>query len=223
MEKHIGIYCIENLINNKKYIGQSVDLKDRLYGHKTKLKHNKYKNRHLQFSVNKYGLENFSFYIIEECSIECLDERERYYISLYKSDNEEFGYNVEPGGARGLKTMSEQTKNKISQSLKGRVFTQEHRDKLGEASRKRGISKETREKMVQNHPDMSGPKNPRAVVPIYCPELDETFWGAKEAADKYGFSKCHISSCANGKLKHTGKHPITGEPLSWIKVESKNC
>ena len=37
-----------------------------------------------------------------------------------------------------------------------------------------------------------------------------------------GFNRNHITSCANGKLKHTGKHPVTGVPLSWIKVESKN-
>ena len=223
MKKYIGIYCIENLINNKKYFGQSVDLKDRLRGHKSKLKHNKHKNRHLQFAVNKYGIDNFKFYIIEECSIGCLDERERYYISLYKSNNDEFGYNVEPGGSRELKTLSNETKSKIGKALKGRKFTQEHRDKIGNASRGRKMSDEAKAKIKQNRPDMSGQKNPRAVVSVYCPELDETFWGAKEAANKYGFSSCHISSCVNGKLKHTGKHPVTGEPLSWVKVESKNC
>ena len=57
MEKKIGIYCIENMVNEHKYIGQSINLKDRLYGHKTKLKHNKHQNRHLQFAVNKYGIE----------------------------------------------------------------------------------------------------------------------------------------------------------------------
>lgn len=223
MERKIGIYCIENIINKKKYIGQSVNLKDRLYGHKTKLKHNKHKNRHLQFAVNKYGIENFKFYIIEECNITCLDERERYYISLYKTDNDEFGYNIEPGGSRSLKTMSDKTKLKISKSLKGRKFTEEHRNKIGKANHERIITEETKRKMSNNHSDVNGTNNPRAIVPIYCPELNETFWGAKEAADKYGFNKSHITSCANGKLKHTGKHPITGEPLSWVKVESKDC
>ena len=222
MKKKIGIYCIENMVNEHKYIGQSINLKDRLYGHKTKLKHNKHPNRHLQFAVNKYGMENFKFYIIEECDIPQLDERERYYISLYKTNNPEFGYNIEPGGSRDLKTMSDETKLKISESLKGRAFTEEHRAKIGQANLSRQISEETRQKISDNHADVSGQKNPRAVVPIYCPELDETFWGAKEAADKYGFNRNHITNCANGKLKHTGKHPVTGVPLSWIKVESKN-
>lgn len=223
MQKKIGIYCIENMVNGKKYVGQSVNLKDRLYGHKTKLKHNKHKNRHLQFAVNKYGLENFTFNIIEECDVAHLDERERYYISLYKSDNEAFGYNIEPGGSRSIKTMSKQTRTKISESLKGREFTEEHRAKIWKANHERIISEETRKKMSDNHSDVSGKNNPRATVPLYCPELNETFWGAKEAEDKYGINRHHIASCANGKLKHTGKHHITGEPLSWIKVESKNC
>ena len=80
------------------------------------------------------------------------------------------------------------------------------------------VSDETKRKMSDSR---KGNKNHRCVA-IYCPELDETFWGAKEAADKYGFNRNHITNCANGKLKHTGKHPVTGVPLSWIKVESKN-
>ena len=222
MEKKIGIYCIENTINGHKYFGQSVNLKDRLYGHKTKLKHNKHKNRHLQFAVNKYGIENFNFYIVEECDISCLDERERYYISLYNTDNCKFGYNIEPGGSHSLKTLSDETKLKISEALKGREFTEEHRSKIGKANHERTISDKTRKKMSDNHADVSGVKNPRA-TPVYCPELNETFWGAKEAEIKYGFSRNHISSCINGKLKHTGKHPVTGEPLSWVKVENKDC
>lgn len=223
MERKIGIYCIENMIKGRKYFGQSINLKDRLYGHKTKLKHNKHKNRHLQFAVNKYGLENFRFYIVEECDIEHLDERERHYISFYQTDNSQFGYNIEPGGSRELKTMSETTKQKISNALKGRKFTDEHRSKIGKANHERVISTETRQKMSNNHSDVSGIKNPRATVPVYCPEFDEVFWGAKDAQDKYGIDRSHISSCLSGKLKHTGKHPVTGEPLTWIKVESKKC
>lgn len=191
--------------------------------HKSKLKNGKHPNRHLQFAVDKYGIDNFKFYIVEECSIDQLDERECYYIALYITDNKDFGYNVEPGGSRDNKTMSDETKIKISCALKGREFTDDHRAKIGEANRKRVISDETKQKISNNHVDMSGKNNPRATVPIYCPELDEYFWGAKAAADKYGLNKCHITSCVNGKLKHTGKHPITGELLSWVKVENKNC
>lgn len=57
-------------------------------------------------------------------------------------------------------------------------------------------------------------------VPIYCPELDEYFWGLQEACDKYGFTKPNISKCLKGERKHSGKHPITGEKLTWEYVKN---
>ena len=37
------------------------------------------------------------------------------------------------------------------------------------------------------------------------------------------YNRNKISECINGKRKHAGKHPITGEKLSWVKLENKNC
>ena len=55
-----GIYCIENLKNHKKYIGQSVDIKKRWRNHRYKLNGNKHFNQHLQNSWNYYGKDNFA-------------------------------------------------------------------------------------------------------------------------------------------------------------------
>lgn len=41
----------------------------------------------------------------------------------------------------------------------------------------------------------------------------------KHAADKYGINRGSISSCIKGRLKSAGKHPITGEKLTWELVE----
>lgn len=68
----------------------------------------------------------------------------------------------------------------------------------------------------------AGKNNPRS-CPVYCPELDEKFWGAKEAELKYGVNRNKISECINKKRKHAGNHPVTGEKLSWVKLENKNC
>lgn len=68
----------------------------------------------------------------------------------------------------------------------------------------------------------AGKNNPRS-CPVYCPELGEKFWGAKEAELKYGVNRNKISACINKKRKHAGKHPVTGEKLSWVKLENKNC
>lgn len=60
-----GVYQITNKINGKFYIGSSMNILDRWDCHKARLKVNKHKNAHLQNSVNKYGIENFEFSIIE--------------------------------------------------------------------------------------------------------------------------------------------------------------
>lgn len=51
----------------------------------------------VDLAIKKYGIENFDFSIIEECSPDFLDERERYWISYYDSYNN--GYNRTPGGS----------------------------------------------------------------------------------------------------------------------------
>ena len=71
-----------------------------------------------------------------------------------------------------------------------------------------------------NH-SQAGDKHPRARA-VYCPELDEVFWGAKAAQDKYGFYKADIAKCCKGTLNHTGKHPITGEDLTWLYADMTN-
>ena len=115
MNKKCGIYCIENLINNKKYIGQSKNINHRKSEHFSRLRNNKHSNSYLQKSWNKYGEENFKFYILAECEIYELDELEKYYISFFNTMNKNYGYNRESGGNR-KKFLSEETKLKISQS-----------------------------------------------------------------------------------------------------------
>ena len=94
----IGIYKITNLINNKCYIGQSVNIHKRWNAHKripfdsTERDY----NNHLYRSIRKYGLNNFSFEVLEECLESELNEKERYYISKY--DSYFNGYNLTLGG-----------------------------------------------------------------------------------------------------------------------------
>ena len=93
----IGIYKIENNINHKKYIGQSVDIRKRweyhrcVYTYKT--------NSRLYAAFRKYGIENFSFEVLEECPIEKLLEREMYWIEYYNTFEQ--GYNCNIGGCSG--------------------------------------------------------------------------------------------------------------------------
>lgn len=90
----VGIYKITNQINGKVYIGQSIDIKRRWYDHK---RFSSYLETALYYAIRKYGIENFKFEIIEECSVQELDEKEIYWIKKY--DTFKNGYNETEGGS----------------------------------------------------------------------------------------------------------------------------
>lgn len=95
-----GIYKITNQTNGKCYIGQSINIKRRWREHKKVIlePESASYNYPLYRAFRKYGLENFSFEILEECPLEELNEKEIKYISEYKSNSSSFGYNQSPGG-----------------------------------------------------------------------------------------------------------------------------
>lgn len=106
-----GIYIIKNKVNNKVYIGQSVDIDKRIKKHFNLLENKTHYNEHLQNAFNKYGRNNFFVDVLEECPVEKLNEREKYYIQLYDSATREKGYNIEYGGNNS--TVSNETKEKL--------------------------------------------------------------------------------------------------------------
>ena len=89
----IGIYKITNIINNKSYIGQSANIERRFKEHCYK----GYRSRiMLDIAIKKYGKENFTFEVVEECEPDKLNERETYWIKYYNTV--ESGYNSSYGG-----------------------------------------------------------------------------------------------------------------------------
>lgn len=88
--KKCGIYQIRNLINNKVYIGQSIDLRKRKSVHWNLLKNNKDTNIHLQRAYNKYGKENFVFEIV----LYCEDYELLYYEDGIKNIYKDNCYNI---------------------------------------------------------------------------------------------------------------------------------
>lgn len=102
-ERICGIYCINNIINNKKYIGQSININKRWKSHISALNNNRHYNFHLQQAWNKYGSKNFEFNVIEICDKSLLNEREVYWIEKFNSL--ELGYNATMGGDNLKKTL----------------------------------------------------------------------------------------------------------------------
>lgn len=117
------IYKIVNLVNNKVYIGQTTRTLEERY--KEHLNHAKSNDRDglLYKAMNKYGLENFKISMLEEVDNNKLNEREIYYIALYKATQKRFGYNMTEGG-NGISSLPPEVEklraDKISKALSGR-------------------------------------------------------------------------------------------------------
>lgn len=150
------IYLIENTINNKKYVGQTTQrLSDRLSQHKTLSQ--KYDTR-LYRAMRKYGTDNFTISLLEECVDSLLNEREKHWIKELNTQVPN-GYNINPGGS-GVIHHTEETKRKISNTLKGRnLVSTEKREQA--RFKLLGIkrSDETREKLSKIASTRTGSKN----------------------------------------------------------------
>lgn len=105
----VGIYKITSP-SGSIYIGQSIDIKKRWSDYKY-IRKSKSQTR-LHNSFKKYGIEKHTFEVIKECSIDCLNNLEKYYINSYSTFNTKHGLNLTSGGCQ-LSICSDETKMKI--------------------------------------------------------------------------------------------------------------
>ncbi len=147
-KKISGIYKIVNLINNKFYVGSAVSLLNRYHTHKNSFVKNKHNNQHLQNSINKYGIDNFKFEVIEICNKEELLIKEQYYIDKLKPN-----YNIclIAGNSLGVKRSKEYKENqrKIQTGLKHIPHSEETKRKISESNKGRQNPKESIERQRQ--------------------------------------------------------------------------
>lgn len=225
------IYIIRNMVNNKLYIGQTTLTFERRYGYNiNKNTHNK----HLQNSIEKYGIENFS--IVESFdraySKDELDALEDMYIKIYETTNPECGYNKKYGGSNGRHT--EETKAKISENQfgsKNAFFGRHHSEEAKEKIRRAHLgntvwkgrchTQESKEKISASKKGQGAKgKNPRARK-VICLNTGQIFNCANDAGEYSGRKGkvnpgSAIRQCCKGDRKTSGVHPITGERLKWM-------
>lgn len=152
-----GIYCIQNVISGKRYIGSAINVSSRWRIHKYVLGKSKHHSQYLQHAWKKYGASVFEWTILEECSPEMLTIREQVWMDYYQSYERELGYNIcsVAGSLLGTKRSLESRK-KMSETAKMRVHlpcSEETKRKISIANkgdnhiRGRVCSAETRKKI----------------------------------------------------------------------------
>lgn len=200
-----GIYKIVNIVNNKLYIGSSVNMRKRILDHIRDLRNNKHINRHLQNSYNLYGDNNFycdvmvsfkDFYMPEKI----LRMVETVYIQYYKSYVEKVGYNFERvGSGTTTESFSEERKRNISRALKGRI------------AHNKGVAMTEEQKQKLSKINILKHGKPVLVYDIFG-NFVERFDSVANTARKYGVIKrdiidvCmyRISTCKNHIFRYEG-------------------
>lgn len=177
------IYITTNLINGKRYIGQ------KKYDKEGTWKNYLGSGTYLKRAIEKYGKDNFSKEIVEECeSKEKLDEREIYWISFYNAVDSDNFYNIASGGDGGdtISGYNESQKRKLSKKIskarKGKV-------NLGSSN-----------------------GNSRKVICLNTMEIYDTI---VEASQQTGINKDYIQQCCSEKSGLQTAGYINGERGIW--------
>lgn len=147
----IGIYKITSP-TNKIYIGQSIDIKRRFATYR-RLHKQVSSSPKLYRSLLKYGYINHIFEIIEECTIELLNERERYWQDYYNVISKN-GLNCILTNTnekrKVMKPLSNKQKKQISLVHKGKIVSDETKEKIRLARKKQIITTEHKQKISEN-------------------------------------------------------------------------
>lgn len=147
----IAVYAIRNIVDGRVYIGGSNQIRKREVKHLSLLRRGKHPNQHLQDAYNLYGKENMHFVILEECSAENLRQREQWWL-----DHTLNKYNMvlkSSGGPPLGRTPSAETKEKIASAQRGKPrkpWSEESRRKISEAMKGRVFTPEWKAKISAN-------------------------------------------------------------------------
>lgn len=154
------IYCHTNKINNKKYVGQTIDLKRRIglngSGYLTKNKKGEYSQQVFARAILKYGWDNFETEILYQGLTEDeANELEKKTIKELNSLVTGWGYNIREGGSNSH--LSEETKKKLSIAHSKENLSDEARRNIAKGQMGKKHSEDTKRKMSEKR---KGPNHP---------------------------------------------------------------
>ena len=186
------IYLWTNLVNGKKYVGQTMCFYRRMKNYR-----HTYPNAYMERAVNKHGLDNFDITILErDVPLDKLDEREQYWLDYYQSYDLDKGYNI----------------CKIAGTTKGVTHTeewcQEHSDYMKEKWKDAEYRNFWHNRMSGENnyfygKRFSGDKNGHAKA-ARCVELNKIYTTVQEASKCSGTSRQNISHVLNGRQETAG-------------------
>ena len=233
-----GIYRYYNIVNGKSYVGRAKNLRHRHIEHLSLLNKGIEPCTKLNNAWQKYGADKFAYEVLCYCDEEDLNAMERMYIEHFDSFRN--GYNCNEGGSGNSGfTHTDETKQRISNARRGSVasdatrsklsawqigkrLTDEHKASISRAwtdSRKQELSRSRTGAMNPNYGKTGIDSCHHSPVVAHTGEFFATLL---DAAKWCGLSTSgNISSCCNGKRPYAGKHPISGERLSWRKATNK--
>jgi group I intron endonuclease len=180
-----------------------------------------------QMAILKHGFNNLSWEQIDSADTQAeLDEKEKYWITFYKSDNRTYGYNLSKGGLGGR--LNEETKRKLRDINMGHIVTAEARLKISEANTgkhhtektkqkisliSKNISAETRKKMSMAN---TGDKNP-FFGKHHTPETRQKMSEAKKGRQIPLTTRQKMSATQRGEKSSSAK--ITEAVARLIKID----
>lgn len=197
------IYSIVNLVNNKRYIGQTKQgYRKRFIQHLCPKDASPLLNK----SIKKYGKQNFECELLDIAyDQETANLKERMWIKLLKTYQVENGYNLSMGGQFG--SFNKETLQKMSDSHKGsknhffgKHHSEEAKQKMSE--HKKGLYK------LGNHPQAK---------PIMCVETGVCYDCAASAGLETGINRMHIAECARNANREKGRRIAGGYHWVWIE------
>jgi len=227
------IYCITNKINNKSYVGQSIDTEERWKDHisdafrkvgKTAVS----KKYAIHNAIAKYSVDSFLWQVIDQYdTLDEANEAEEFYIAYFQTLAPN-GYNLHPGGRN--KKPSQATKDKIREKLKI----------VGSFVGKRGPdhpnfgTKFSEERKMEQSKRLSGDNGPGKKITsiiarqIYLDYLENTHIKIIELAEKYGLKHGATLNILNKKCWKDATKDLPAVNLkdntqgeNWVKSKLK--
>ena len=166
-------------------------------------------NPHFQAAIEKYGWESFKHEILAAgLTKEAAEEMEVKLIAQYSSSDQRFGYNIERGGSLPGRA-SEETRRKIGEANRCRIWSEDSRRKIGAASKGRKPTLETRLKMSQAHRGATHGEEAKNKIraakqkKVVCIETGRCYTSISEAAEDLGCSPSLIAGVCRGVHKTT--------------------